>query len=119
LILIVDDDLSIQEALRDALEEEGYAVAVAANGAEALSTLRSGCRPHAILLDHMMPIMDGPTFAEEASKDPTLVTPPIILVTADARANEKAFKIGLKAFLRKPLDFEELLAVIESAAAPN
>jgi CheY-like chemotaxis protein len=115
LILVVDDDAFIQDALREALEDEGYAVIIAANGAEALRKVRSGCRPDAILLDHMMPVMDGPTFAAEVSKDPGLAGMPIILITADARAKEKAVGIGLHAFLRKPLKLEELLSTIESA----
>src|SRR4051794_10525054 len=114
LILVVDDDPAIQEALQDALEDEGYAVSLAGNGEEALRKLRDGCVPYAILLDYMMPIMDGPTFASEVSRDPALRHFPIILVTADARAHEKAFACGLKGFLRKPLKLEELLATIES-----
>jgi CheY-like chemotaxis protein len=116
LILVVDDDRSIQEALRDALEDEGYTVDVADNGAQALAKLRGGCVPAAILLDHMMPVMDGPTFVSETSKDPSLRDLPIILVTADARASEKAFSTGLRAFLRKPLKLDELLTTIEMVA---
>jgi CheY-like chemotaxis protein len=115
LILVVDDDCSIQEALRDALEEEGYAVAVADNGAQALAKLRGGCSPAAILLDYMMPVMDGATFAAEANRDPALSHLPIIVVTADARDSEKAFSSGLT-FLRKPLRLDELLATIELVA---
>jgi two-component system response regulator MprA len=114
VILVVDDDPSIQDALQDALEDEGYVVVLAGNGAQALDKLRGGCVPHAILLDYMMPVMDGPTFAAEACKDPSLAHLPIILVTADTRADEKAFECRLKAFLRKPLDLHDLLDTIEA-----
>jgi CheY-like chemotaxis protein len=115
LILVVDDDRSIQEALRDALEEEGYAVAVADNGAQALAKLRGGCMPAAILLDYMMPVMDGATFAAEATQDPSLRHLPIIVVTADTRDSAKVFSADLE-FLRKPLKLDELLATIEMVA---
>ena len=115
LILVVDDDPFIQEALHDALEDEGYAVIVAANGADALRKLRSGSRPDAILLDHMMPVMDGPTFAAEVRGDSSLEQVPIILITADSHAEEKAMAIGLRTFLRKPLQLDDLLSTIEAA----
>jgi CheY-like chemotaxis protein len=115
LILVVDDDQFIQEALRDALEDEGYSVMLAGNGQEALQYLRTGSRPDAVLLDYMMPVMDGPTFAAEARKDPGFKDLPIILITADAQAPQKALGNGLMKYLRKPLKLDELLATIEAA----
>ena len=117
LIMVVDDDPQIRDALKDALEDEAYSVVLATNGEEALRKLRNGCHPDAILLDHMMPIMDGATFVTEAHAEPALRELPIILVTADGRATDKANELGLKASLHKPLKIGELLATIENAIA--
>lgn len=115
LVLIVDDDPAIQQAIKDALEDEGHSVAIAPHGADALGQLRSGIRPDLIVLDHMMPVMDGPTFAAEIQKDPALSHLPIVLLTADARADDKATAMGLSAFLRKPLRLDVLLDLVDKA----
>jgi CheY-like chemotaxis protein len=114
--MVIDDDPDVQDALREVLEEESYSVVVAGNGSEALRKLQSGCTPDAILLDHMMPIMDGPTFAREAKKEPALKDLPIILVTADGRAEQKAVEMGLKNCLQKPLKITALLAALEGSS---
>ena len=67
-ILVVDDDRDIRESLRELLAEAGYAVAVAENGRVALERLRAGLRPGVILLDLMMPIMDGMTFRADHAR---------------------------------------------------
>jgi CheY-like chemotaxis protein len=114
LVLIIDDDLGVQEAIRDALEDEGHSVAVAGDGAIALGQLRSGMHPDLIVLDHMMPVMDGPTFVSEVHKDPALQGLSIVLLTADGRANQKASAMGVQAYLHKPLRIEQLLAIIDN-----
>ena len=116
-VLIVDDDLGVQEAIRDALEDEGHDVAVASNGDVALRQLRSGVHPDLIVLDHMMPVMDGPTFVSEVLKDPALQGLPIVLLTADGRADTKAAAMGVQAYLRKPLRIEQLLAILDQGVA--
>ncbi len=116
-VLIVDDDASILEALKDALEEEGLEAVASADGADALRRLREGYRPDAILLDHMMPVMDGPSFVAELAAEPSLRDLPIILLTADLRAPSKAYALGLRAFLRKPLKIDALLEAIRGAIA--
>ena len=113
-VLLVDDDLAVQEALKDALEDEGHKVTVAGNGIAALGHLRSGMLPDVIVLDHMMPVMDGPTFVSEVHKDPALQGLAIVLLTADARADMKASAMGVNAYLRKPLKLEQLLDIIEN-----
>lgn len=112
LVLVVDDDPAIREALRQALEDEGHSVSEACDGAAALSTLRAGMRPHVILLDHMMPVMDGPTFAAEVGKDPALSGLSIVLITADGRAPQKAQAMGLSAYLNKPVELDVLLDLV-------
>ena len=81
-VLIVDDDRAILSGLSELLEGEGYAVATATDGLEALAQLRAGLRPCVILLDLMMPVMDGWDFRYEQLKDPDLKDLPIVVVTA-------------------------------------
>jgi CheY-like chemotaxis protein len=114
-ILIVDDDPGVQEAIKDALEDEGHKVTLAGDGADALAQIRGGRPPDLILLDHMMPVMDGPTFVVEMQSDPALRGVPIVLLTADARADDKAAAMGVTSFLRKPLQLKELLAIVDDA----
>jgi len=110
-ILIVDDDLDIREGLSEVLEERGYAILSAANGREALEGLRSGSRPCVILLDLMMPVMDGYEFRAEQRKDPALASIPVVIITAGAADQRE--EIEASAVLRKPLDLRELVDVIQ------
>lgn len=82
-ILLVDDDMDIREALSETLEDFGYSVTTAAHGADALRRLRSmSSPPSCILLDLMMPVMDGYEFLDERRKDPALVSIPVAVITA-------------------------------------
>jgi two-component system, chemotaxis family, chemotaxis protein CheY len=113
VILVVDDDADIVDALADALTDEGYAVAIAKDGLEALSYLRVSPAPCLILLDWMMPRCDGPSFRQRQLADQTMASIPVVLVTADPRVQEKSREIGAVAHLRKPIDLDDLLRVIE------
>jgi CheY-like chemotaxis protein len=115
LILIVDDDPEIRDALKDVLEDEGHRVVLAAHGAEALDQLRGGIRPDLVFLDHMMPVMDGPTFAAEVGQDPALRGLSIVLVTADGHASSKAQAMGVQAYLAKPLQLDLMLDLVDKA----
>ena len=112
-VLVVDDDQDIIDAMTDVLRQEGYRVSAAHDGAEALSMLRANAHPRVILLDWMMPGMDGATFAEEKRRDPALAAIPVVLLTADARASTKAADAGIGAFLRKPVTLDDLLSMLE------
>ena len=113
-ILIVDDDADIRESLADALEEEGYRVACASNGKEALRLLRDEkLRPDLILLDIMMPVMDGWGFRAEQQKDPELAPIPVIVFTAYGSARDVAGQLQAAGFAKKPLRLQELLSTIE------
>jgi CheY-like chemotaxis protein len=116
-VLIVDDDLDIRDSLAEVLEIEGYRVAKAKNGREALRMLQTGQRPAVILLDLMMPVMNGWQFRAAQASDPTIATIPVVVLTADSNAREKAAEIGAQAFLRKPLDLRTLLDTIGRWAA--
>src|SRR5882757_2436268 len=106
MILIVDDDADIVDALADALTDEGYGVAVAKDGLEALRYLSVSPAPCLILLDWMMPYCDGPTFRQRQLADETLASIPVVLLTADPRVREKSREIGAVAHLRKPIDLD-------------
>jgi len=114
----VDDDMPSAEALTELLEGAGYGVVCAPNGREALARLReaSYC---VILLDIMMPVMNGYEFREAQLNDPKLATIPVVVITADGRAREKARQIGVDRYLLKPLSPPELLRTIaEVCPAP-
>src|SRR6185503_16336865 len=98
-ILIVEDSLDIQTLLARFLESEGYTVARAANGNIALNLLQSvETLPNLILLDLMMPDMDGFQFRDEQKKNPRLAKIPVVVMTASGDIQSKAMKIGAKGF---------------------
>jgi len=107
-ILIVEDEKGIQEVLKDALEMEGYTVFTADNGQEGLEMLPKMPTPCLILLDLMMPVMNGWQFAEVISKDMTLATIPVVLVTA---YGDRAKLVPSKGIIKKPIDLDLLLKV--------
>jgi CheY-like chemotaxis protein len=109
-ILIVDDDASIRDTLVGFLEDEGYSVEAARNGAEALQCIARQ-RPTLVLLDMRMPIMDGWAFAAELRVRGIDV--PLIVMTAAPDARVWAQEIGATAFVAKPFDFAELLSKLQ------
>ena len=115
-VLLVDDDPAIRETLTQILEDEGYAVAVASNGREALQQLASAgsTPPGAIILDLTMPIMDGARFRKAQLADPSLAAIPVIVLTAERNAKEKGEALGTAAALQKPVRLMELLSVLAS-----
>jgi len=121
-VLIVDDDLDIREALSDVLEDLGYGVLTAENGLEALTLLRnSTALPSAILLDLMMPILDGYGFLEECEKDAVLASIPVAIITAGHGADPG--RLPKRApIVPKPLDVARLVSTLyrlrRAAGAP-
>jgi CheY-like chemotaxis protein len=111
-VLIVEDDPDMQALERLALEYEGYEVATANDGIEALSKLRDGS-PSLILLDLMMPRMDGLTFLAERDRQGLGRDVPVVCITAAGPEMVKqAQRLGACAFLAKPADFHALSAVV-------
>jgi CheY-like chemotaxis protein len=110
-ILVVDDDLDIGEVLCDVLRDEGYAAMRAANGLEAMQFIRAGQRPSVILLDLMMPIMNGWQFREAQARDPQLADIPVIVMTATRQYDPELF--AACEVMPKPLQLERLLATVE------
>jgi len=112
-VLIVDDDPDILAALGELLESEGYQVTMVTDARAALSHLRDGMRPCVILLDLMMPGMNGWDFRTEQLKDIDLRDIPVVIVTA-ANVTEAALKaqLGDISLLRKPTMEDELISVV-------
>ncbi len=115
-VLIVEDERDIRDSLKMALEFEGHQVSVASDGQEALHFLKRNHRPDLILLDLMMPVMNGWEFQREISKTPTLSRIPLIVVSAFA---EHSLTIPAAAVLKKPLDLEGLLRTIDQHGQPE
>ena len=113
LILIVEDDCDVAQSLAEVLEISGYCTAIAANGREALDHLQKNTHPDLILLDMMMPVMNGWQFREEQRKVPALDSIPVVVVTADGDARGKAAAIQAAGHLRKPVTIDSLLNEVE------
>ncbi len=109
-VLVVDDDEHILELVEMTLEDEGYRVETAINGAKALEMLES-LRPSLILLDMRMPEVNGWEFAEAYRKLPGPHAP-IIVITAGKDAPARAEEIGAAGFLGKPFDLDDLIEVV-------
>ena len=119
LVLVVDDDPDILDAICDILETEGYEVARARHGEEALERVAAR-RPAVILLDLMMPVMDGVAFSQALRLRPANRDIPIVVISADGNP-QRAAAVGATGYLAKPFDIEALLAQvagITGAAAP-
>ena len=106
-ILIVDDDLDIREALQEILEDKGYLACVASNGAQALELLDRAPKPGLVLLDLMMPVMDGYQFLEVFRSKRQFDGIPVVVVTAGIIVAP-----GVAGYIKKPFDTEQLLRVI-------
>jgi CheY-like chemotaxis protein len=110
-ILIVEDDADLREMMTQLLSLEGFEAHAVANGREALDYLRqAGERPDVILLDLMMPVMDGWEFRRQQRSDPDFADVPVIVLSALDPA--RGADIGAIEFLKKPLDFDRLLELI-------
>jgi CheY-like chemotaxis protein len=108
----VEDDVDIRDAIVELLSED-YDVSTAKDGAVALKMLREGHAPDLILLDLMMPIMDGFTFREEQLRDPKLNGIPVIVMSADGNVIDKQARAKAIAYLKKPLDIQDFLGTLE------
>jgi CheY-like chemotaxis protein len=111
-VFIVDDDRDLRDSLRDVLEDFGYHVQLAANGAEALERLRSGTVPCLILLDLMMPVMGGAAFCAERAADAALRQIPVVIFSAVVTASD-GWPPGVDAVMGKPVDLNALIAVVQ------
>jgi CheY-like chemotaxis protein len=110
-ILIVDDDPAIRDVVTDILEMSDYHVKTARNGAEALDEVRVD-RPAAVLLDLMMPVMDGWEFLRQYRCDEPVMPIPVVIMSAARDASAVAGELGAQAFLSKPFEIETILNIV-------
>jgi two-component system, sensor histidine kinase and response regulator len=113
-ILVVDDSPDNCFLIQSLLQEEGYLIDLAENGAEALAQIEA-CPPDLVLLDAMMPVMDGYEVTRRVRQNTALPFIPILLITAyDQMSVARGLDIGADDFIRKPVEFDELLARVRS-----
>ena len=113
-VMVVDDDPDLRETITEVLQDNEYRVVGAANGQEALDVLHSAPgRPCIILLDLMMPVMDGKTFRAAIMKEPELRGIPIVILSAHANIDDLMAELPVEAKLRKPVDIEPLLTLVD------
>src|SRR5260370_26775431 len=108
----VEDEAAIRDVLEQMLSDEGLQMASFRDGQDAVAHLKVSTRPDVILLDLMMPVMDGWQFRVEQKKDPLLAGIPVVAMSADGSA--KAQAIDADAYVKKPIDFGDLLSRIVS-----
>jgi CheY-like chemotaxis protein len=121
LVLVVDDDPDILDAICDILQAEGYRVERARHGLEALERVTAR-RPDLILLDLMMPVMDGVAFAQALRDRKMYEGLPIVVISADGNP-QRAAAVGAQVYLAKPFDIDALLGAVSrlvgEEALPN
>ena len=112
-ILIVDDDHGVRGVLAQILEDEGHAVRTATNGRDALDKLRGSVKPCVILLDLMMPVMNGWEFMTQRQGEGDIAAIPVVVISADQGARAKAEAIGAVDCLEKPIDLNRLIDTVD------
>jgi CheY-like chemotaxis protein len=113
-ILLVEDDEDLSEVLSDLLADCGYRVATATHGLEALGYLEGHPLPSLILLDWMMPVMDGEEFVRQKAARPAIAKVPVFLLSARGDPPASMVAMGIQRVFRKPLAFEQLKHAIEA-----
>lgn len=116
-LLVVDDEVGVTEALQDLLSDEGFAVLTARNGKDGLKRIGEK-RPDLILLDYMMPVMDGRQLLLALQADVTHQDIPVILMSAIPHSSIPE-DCKPAAFLRKPFDIEQLLTEVRRLLTPE
>ena len=117
-ILLIDDDVDLVAVMKGTLESKPYEVLTAYNGKEGLEKARKE-KPDLIVLDIMMPVMDGFDFAEQFGKDPSLKKIPVLALTSFSDSLGQPFPFEVSEFIRKPLKPKDLLAKVEQRLKPK
>jgi CheY-like chemotaxis protein len=110
-IMLVDDDDDIREIIALILQEEGYRPLTAADGLEAIELLERGEHPKVILLDMMMPGLDGADFLRVVKSRPSFRDIPVVVMSGDTAARRKAESLGAAGCVAKPVELDTLLDV--------
>ena len=111
-VLIVDDDAELREMVRVALTADSYRTAAAANGREALDYLRSTTDTCVILLNLMMPVMDGAQFRAAQLRDRSLAWIPVVVISGTVDGGQQARALGIR-FERKPIDLDQVRQTLQ------
>jgi CheY-like chemotaxis protein len=106
-ILIVDDEPDIRDSLEEFFREEGYTVSTAADGADALESLKDAELPCVVILDLIMPVLSGNEVYEHMQRDPRLVNVPVIITTSDPTRAPSGLMI-----MKKPMSLSRLLSTV-------
>jgi CheY-like chemotaxis protein len=117
-VLIVDDDEGVREAMTVVLETSGFQAVGAADGQEAIDMLHAGMRPCLIVLDLMMPRVDGETFRRLQLSDARLADIPVLVFSARSDSERIARALGAPS-LRKPFDVDDALEAVERHCLPD
>jgi two-component system, chemotaxis family, chemotaxis protein CheY len=117
-VLVVDDDGAVRSIVAETLRGEGYQVDEANNGAAALEQLQA-VAPDVILLDIVMPVIDGYEFLERLRQEGGIADIPIVLVSATHALPDAAHNLGVRAVLTKPFDMGILVAIVDRLARPG
>jgi CheY-like chemotaxis protein len=124
-ILVIEDDPATRDAIKMLLQYDGYTVATARHGGDALRKLRAGLTPCLILLDLVLPEVDGIQFRREQLHDATLAHIPVVIYSGYADARHQAAELGASGYFQKPFDLDAFLKIVEThchryaSSAPN
>ena len=114
-LLLIDDDDDLRDTLSEALTEAGFVVSSAANGREALKHLEAGSRPDVILLDLLMPVMNGWQFCQARKADPELAGIPVIAMSAAvSRDPGSPYYLDVDDFVAKPIELDDLVTKLKA-----
>jgi CheY-like chemotaxis protein len=111
-VLVVDDEFGVPELLEFVLQEEGYRVVSATNGRQGLQRLAEDPRPGLVLLDYMMPVLNGPGMLHAMREGDYRSIPVVFMSSLDEDAVRRAAEYEFQAFLRKPFKLAELIAIV-------
>lgn len=112
-ILFADDEPDVQNVVKTILEREGYEVIIAKDGGEVLNLAKVN-KPDLIVLDYMMPVLDGIETCKTLKKDPETKSMPVIMVTGYPEEKQNSLNVGAVDFITKPIDKTDLLLRIKS-----
>ena len=112
-VLVIEDDEEIRESLVETLHDNGHPAVGAANGKAGLELLARADLPCLILLDLMMPVMDGHEFRAAQLKNPQLASVPVVVLSAHRDLDNEARKLGASAWMQKPLKLDALLEAVK------
>ncbi len=116
-VLVVEDDVAIRETIVELLQSEGYDVVGKENGQLALDYLKGlNDLPSVILLDLMMPVMDGWEFRRSQMADNKISKVPVIVITADGNARDKAHRMDAQGWVKKPIKIDDVLEAVARLA---